>query len=154
MLTQSQARAIAESLWGRGGTHVEKTNRAGAHYFGCSGHGGFVIDADAFTQAERDALQANGFMPEAYKAWHWRRGGRTHYRLMWPERRRGGTVAAGAHESVGSYYVFEEDCDWSAVYVLTGVRHLHREASAEAARGCFDRWIAPRLAAVAGMVVS
>lgn len=56
MLTEAEARMIAENVWGSGGTHFFPTNRNGAFEYLCSAHGGFVIDAEALTASERQAL--------------------------------------------------------------------------------------------------
>lgn len=46
------ARQIAEMAWGTRGTHSYRCNRAGAYYFSCSAHGGYVVDARCLTPQE------------------------------------------------------------------------------------------------------
>jgi hypothetical protein len=150
MLKHSQARRIAEAEWGRHGTTSYGTNRAGAFYFSCSGHGGFVIDGAAFTQDEVAKLAGYGFKPESCFAvvdTEDELVGIAAPATLGPSRLR---YRPGLGErTVTSYpvYTFEEDCDWSAVYVLTGVRlkrDLKRPEAENAAKGCFTRWIEAR----------
>ena len=127
LLTHSQARSMAESMWGPGGTTAYRTNRTGAFYFSCSGHGGFVVDDRALTDAERERLTAAGFRADA----------------CWGVRGQDGQIITVRHPhsevqrprkvtyrpSRGEYvdreipvWTFEEDCDWALAYVLTGIR--------------------------------
>ena len=55
-----QARAIAEMMWGRGGTNANKVNRNGAYYFSCAGHGGYLVAENALTEAEKEVLNPYG----------------------------------------------------------------------------------------------
>lgn len=149
MLTSSEARTIAETLWGRGGTHARRCNRKGAYYFSCSGHGGFVIDAATLAPAERDAL-APYVKPEKYTLYTWG----THRRVMFNGRTRGFRVPHTAARRDGQFYVFEEDCEWSLVYVCTSIRAASHDpiaAEAEAPR-VFWRWYDPSNPEVAASI--
>lgn len=50
-------RRIAESMWGRDGTTGYRTNRRGAYYYSCAGHGGYIVDADSLTASERSSIE-------------------------------------------------------------------------------------------------
>jgi hypothetical protein len=136
LLTHQQARSLAESLWGTGGTNASRTNRAGTFYFSCSGHGGFVIDDRALTGPERDLLGAAGFRPEN----------------CWGARGKDGTILGVRHPysdvphprpvkyspGRGDYedraiplWFFEEDTEWAAVYVFTAIRRATEQPEAE-----------------------
>lgn len=43
MISHAQARSMAQQLWGTVNTSY-RTNRRGAFYFSCSGHGGMILD--------------------------------------------------------------------------------------------------------------
>lgn len=100
MLSRLQARAIAEQQWGDAGQGEVATNREGAYYFSCSSHGGFVIDNQALTGAERRLLAEAGF-------------------------------SSGGHGRADCW-TFEEDAEWAAVYLLTGIRTEDGFAAPEA----------------------
>ncbi|MER8983945.1 hypothetical protein [Mesorhizobium sp. M0843] len=134
MLTHSQARSIAEALWGTGGTNSSRTNRAGAFYFSCSGHGGFVIDARALTHEEylkfrlhKDPEQAQDY-------------GKA---IMHEYRRRSFKVTPTqlANMQDFEFFVLEEDCDWCIAPLMAGIRTLDGYMTDEAAQNTFDRWI-------------
>lgn len=57
-LTHGVARGLAESLWGKGGTTADKCNRLGVFYFSCSGHGGYIVDAEVLTVGERTRVES------------------------------------------------------------------------------------------------
>ena len=139
MMNHSEARTIAEAMWGTGGTQSRKTNRHGAFYFSCSGHGGFVIDALAFTAAERKALEPWA-KPEPYELYIWGK----HRRLWHPLRRLTLKFSQLARPTKGLYYVFEEDCDWALVWVYTKIRdkgHTWTDEKVEAyAKEVHARW--------------
>lgn len=136
MLSHSEARSIAESMWGTGGTHCYKTNRRGAFYFACSGHGGFVIDAAAMTDAERNALRPY-ISSEAYTRYMF--GSKT--RIMHRHRSRGFKIPFDYTIESGEFYLFEEDCDWCLAYLLAGIKRENDGAETKAAAiGTFWRW--------------
>jgi hypothetical protein len=113
MLTHNQARLIAEGEWGKGGTHSYPTNRRGAFYFGCSGHGGFVIDAATFTPEERALVQRYA-TPEKYTTYG--------TKLSWPGRKRWPlTTTSSVVKREGEYFLFEEDCAWCLPVLFAGI---------------------------------
>jgi hypothetical protein len=127
LLKRGQAKGMAESMWGSGGTTARQTNRAGAFYFSCSGHGGFVIDDLALSERERELLTEAGF--SADQCWGVRAASGQIKTIRHPHsqvpRSRPVTYVPG----LGEYpdhaipvWTFEEDCDWAAVYGLTGIR--------------------------------
>lgn len=127
-LSSAHARGIAEAIWGRGGTNSIRTNRRGAYYFSCAAHGGFVIDANAFTESERTAIdqyaspeQATVYLfageVEAY---------------MHPYRQRSARVNPYATKIATSFYLFEEDCAWCLPVKFAGITtSQHTVAQAE-----------------------
>lgn len=127
------ARNIAELRWGRGGTTAYRTNRRGAYYHSCSGHGGYVVDSRCLTEAERVEIDKH-IKPEPL-------------RLLVQHRDGTGDVVIGVDcvyfQSIGPYkqksyryiprlgevewqdlsvYLFEEDCDWAVLEKLTDIR--------------------------------
>lgn len=150
LLSGSQARSLAEALWGPRGTTAYRTNRSGAFHFSCSGHGGFVIDDRALTNQERAHLQAAGFKPDA--CWGVLDADGQIVTIRHPDsqalRPRPVSYRAGRGE-VPSHdipaWVFEEDCDWAAVPVFTGIHSpkafiVSEAALVESAKGCLSRW--------------
>lgn len=152
MLRHNEARAIAEALWGSGGTHAYRTNRHGAFYFSCSGHGGYVIDVAAFTPDELTRVYSaiNPGKGEQYHRFTYGKSNRFHH----PYKKRGTRFSTDAVETVGTFLVFEEDCDWSIVDHWTGIRIIDWDKTrpfaahmmARNAATVFARWIAPRMA--------
>lgn len=142
MLNHSQARSIAECLWGRGGTHSEPINRPGAFYFSCSGHGGFVIDTACLTDEELEAIKPYVSIEQATE-YTW--GNRSVF--MHPYRRRSSKVSVMAIQKTVLFFVLEEDCDWCLAYLFTGIRHKNKPAKGEDAQRTFNQWIKPRVAA-------
>ncbi len=145
-LKHSEARNIAESLWGSGGTTSYATNRNGAFYFSCSGHGGFVISANALTATERKAIDQYCQAERGIR--YIARNGKS--TLMHAFRKRG-TRIAYAYTVQCDFYIFEEDCDWSIVITQTGIRLRGRDSATDpmikSAAETFKRWIAPRASA-------
>lgn len=116
MLNHSQARQIAEAMWGRGGTNSRPTQRPGAFYFSCSGHGGFIIDAKAINPNPEYPE------PEEYRLYG--------NKLWWAGRR---TTLRTRHEPLyGKYYAFEEDCDWCLPVKFAGIWPEKRQVAEEA----------------------
>lgn len=139
MLTHTEARNIAESLWGTGGTHSYKCNRRGAFYFSCAGHGGYIVDAAALSDSER-AQVTRYVCTEKYDRYSW--GKRS--RFMHPYRRRGARVPFDCARVTGAFLIFEEDCDWSVLERFTDIRAAGMALSdaerAAAILATFDRW--------------
>lgn len=163
LLTHSQARSLAESIWGPRGTIAYRTNRTGAFYFSCSGHGGFVIDDRALTGQERKHLTDAGFAPD--KCWGVRdAGGRVitvrhpHSEVRHPKKV---TYRPGLGELVDRdipVWTLEEDCEWAAAYALTAIRTPGRFSEPEAeiiayARQSLGRWY-PKAAEVAALITT
>ncbi|RWI47559.1 MAG: hypothetical protein EOR34_10440 [Mesorhizobium sp.] len=131
MLTHSQARSIAEAVWGAGGTHSERTNRKGAFYFSCSGHGGFVIDARCLTKEEYERLiphvkpePAQDYGKAINHAYRQRGFKVTHYQV--------------AMKEDFEFFLLEEDCDWCLAPLMAGIT-LGPNMTNDAQR-TFDRW--------------
>lgn len=57
VIKHSHARNIAERTWGRDGTTARRTTRPGFYFFSCSGHGGYVVEAQRLTEEERRILR-------------------------------------------------------------------------------------------------
>ena len=145
MISHSQARTIAEQRWGTGGTHSYRTNRVGAFYFSCSGHGGFVIDARAFTPEERAKIDAYLTPDIGYEAVGIASGVVYGFASPFRRRSRSVTVREAAHWVETPVYLAEEDADWSVPVLMAGI--MATGMTPEAAQACFDRWIKPRAAA-------
>lgn len=104
MLTRDQAAEIAAGTWGAVDSFYP-TNRDGAYEFGCAGHGGFVVDAEALTADERKALEP--------------------------------------HMKASNVMLFEEDCAWALLYVLTAVRArdpARAQRAVDVAQKTFDQF--------------
>jgi hypothetical protein len=137
-------------MWGPGGTTAHRTNRTGAFYFSCSGHGGYVIDDRALTDAERDQLTAAGFKADA--CWGVRGQDGSIVKVRHPHSEVQHPRKVTFYPGRGEYqdnaipvWVFEEDCDWAAVYVFTGIRSPGAFSMGEAemvtyARESLGRW--------------
>lgn len=140
-LNAKDCRTIAEAYWGTGGTHPYKTNRKGVYYYACSGHGGFVLDANALTEAER-AVLAPYVKPYNYTAYVWNEGGKETVRVMFPERKRRFRVPMEHYKVEGQFYLFEEDCDWALLIHLTDIRREadDNDIARQAAADTFYRW--------------
>lgn len=120
-------RHCAELTWGKGGTHPYRTNRKGAYYYSCSGHGGYVVLADALSEEEKakinpyaepvnvPTLELNGKVygtyygniPQDYTG----RGSKRRFKS-----------APGAEWVDNLVYFFEEDCDWAILEKFTDIR--------------------------------
>jgi hypothetical protein len=161
LLTHSQARSLAESLWGPRGTTAYRTNRTGAFYFSCSGHGGFVIDDRALTERERALLTESGF--KADRCWGVRDASGRIVTIRHPDsqvtRPRKVTYRPGLGEHVDQgipVWTLEEDCEWAAAYALTAIRTPGRFSAPEAeiiayAKESLGRWY-PKAAEVAARI--
>ena len=119
MITSSHARNMAEARWGRGGTNSQRTNRKGAFYYSCSGHGGFVIDARCLTP-EENATMRKFLQPEIAHAVV--RSDGTVRRLRGPDGRQALKYQPG-YETIQEIEIFfgEEDCDWAVPGIVAGI---------------------------------
>lgn len=141
MLTHSEARGIAETLWGTGGTHATRTNTRGAFWFNCAGHGGLIVDARALDPTQRRAIDALGCFVEPFQARRYFNGTRCRFwhPYIWNTRRYRYT-----HCETIDVYVFEEDCDWALAVEYAGIwplkmdperfQAMRQEAAREIAR--------------------
>ena len=121
-------RNVAENMWGRGGTTAYKTNRKGAYYYSCSGHGGYIVPLSSLTEQEIAAIESSGLVKQdsqpvlmgpdgvcygvdyGYNATYC--SGRTRKFYCKP----------GSQWQDVKFYAFEEDCDWAVLETLTSVR--------------------------------
>lgn len=139
-LTSSLARATAEARWGRGGTTAYKTNRKGAYYFSCSGHGGFVISAKALTAAEYEAV-SKYVTPEVMTVYL---DNETDTVLLayHPFRQNAGKLrgvgSKGYRAEKEELFLLEEDCAWSLAVILAGI--MTSDMTKEAAEKTFYNW--------------
>lgn len=124
------ARNVAEMLWGRGGTQAIRTNRRGAYYFTCSGHGGYIVDSRALTDAEKSAITESVKPIRATLFIQHRTDG--DYVIMHDFQAFGGRQMScrynpglGAIERIEfPVFVFEEDCEWRVLEEKTNIRLL------------------------------
>jgi hypothetical protein len=124
MITASQARSMAETRWGKGGTHGYRTNRKGAFYYSCAGHGGYVIDGRCLSEAETAVLTEHISMGTNWKAleiYKLSTGKVTKFRG--PENYRNARYCA-VTETWRHIPIFfgEEDCDWAVVEHFTTIQ--------------------------------
>lgn len=139
-LTSSLARSTAEATWGRGGTSAYKTNRKGAYYFSCSGHGGFVISAKALTSTEYEAL-TKYIKPEVMTVYVANEDNSV-LLAFHPFRLKSGKLPyagpMGHRVEKEEIFLLEEDCAWSLAVVLLGI--TTKDMKKEAAEKTFYNW--------------
>ena len=117
-------------LWGRGGTQSIRTNRSGAYYFTCSGHGGYIVDSRALTDDEKNLLHDHIDPTKATLFVQHRQDG--DYVIQHDFQRFGGRQMTcrynpreGRVDNVDfPVYVFEEDSDWRILEECTNIRLL------------------------------
>jgi hypothetical protein len=156
------ARHIAELQWGEGGTNAMRTNRNGAYYYSCSGHGGYVVDARCLTEAEKEALKPYLGQCAAYRqplnvlvATNPDSGNKyvygvdyqNFYNYSMPRSKTFYVPLSMPREWVPfDVYMFEEDCAWAILEKFTDIATkwqlekftpAERKASAE---DTFQRW--------------
>jgi len=137
-LTHAQARQMAESKWGSGGTHSEKTTEPGAFYFSCSGHGGFILDGRALPGQARESLK-QFIQPEIVEHYFTQCGKLVAFN--WPDRRRNRKIPADCYKVQFEVFVLEEDCDWCLAYMFTPVRFKQEQGDAMGkAKETFWNW--------------
>jgi len=139
-LTSSLARQTAEARWGRGGTTAYKTNRKGAYYFSCSGHGGFVISAKALSAAEYEAL-TKYVTPEVMTVYVANEDDSVLLAFHPFRTNRGRLPYAGpmGHRvEKEEVFLLEEDCDLALAVVLAGI--MTKDMTKEAAEKTFFDW--------------
>ena len=130
------ARRIAEAMWGTGGTHSYRTNRRGAYYYSCAGHGGYVVDSRCLTDEEKklideyhevEVLQLliqhrtdGDYVIGQDPSGDFKREGMPRKRTFRYNK------GLGDVEWISlDIYIFEEDCDWATLEKLTKVRAKH-----------------------------
>lgn len=139
-LTSAIARATAEARWGRGGTSAYKTNRKGAYYFSCAGHGGFVISAKALTASEYEAISKH-VTPEVMTVYL---DNETDTMLLayHPFRQNAGRLrgvgSKGYRVEKEELFLLEEDCDWSLAVKFAGIKI--KNMTEEGAEKTFYDW--------------
>lgn len=154
------ARHIAELMWGTGGTSATRTNRKGAYYYSCSGHGGYVVDCRALTIEEKEAIWpycgslvgphnlhtylANASDGTCYVTAVQYMDFSCDARVVRSSVPRGMQPVGWAKHQV---YLFEEDCDWSILETFTDIRTAwtqedpeRREAHEKAIKESFKSW--------------
>ena len=140
-LTANKARTFAETIWGHGGTHSSRTNRHGAFYYGCSGHGGYVVDGGVLTDDERANIDKYINPQKILIVVNGR--GKTTFTQN-PFRIKGQRYRYGADSVIlrdYPIYFFEEDCDWSVLEKFTNIRLLERDTDPLMIDDIFNRWI-------------
>lgn len=139
-LTASLARQTAEATWGRGGTTAHKTNRAGAYYFSCSGHGGFVISAKALSAAEYDVI-SNYVTPDVMTVYVANEDNRV-LLAFHPFRLKSGKLPyagpMGHRVEKEEIFVLEEDCAWALAVEFAGIMTVGMTKSV--AKETFFNW--------------
>jgi hypothetical protein len=149
------AREIAESMWGTGGTLAYHTNRKGAYYFSCSGHGGYVVKGASLTDSERKDIDRyilprmlqlavqrtpDGDMVRGYSLGDFRGQPRS--------------VKYNPRDGPISWvdmpvYLFEEDCAWVILEKFTGIHSdvlKHDETIAREIERIFQQYYSKRTA--------
>jgi hypothetical protein len=139
-LTSALARATAEARWGRGGTTAYKTNRKGAYYFSCAGHGGFVISAKTLSPTEYKAI-SKYVTPEVMTVYVSNEDNSV-LLAFHPFRRNSGKLpyagSMGHRVEKEEIFLLEEDCDWALAVILAGIKTS--DMTKEAAEKTFYNW--------------
>lgn len=143
MLTSGNARNFANALWGTV-NHTRKTNRKGAFYFDCAGHGGFVID-DATLQPEERA-QFKRYLSSWQCTQYIDTAGKVRAFVHSEGSRRTRVVTGYVTRRCFDVWVAEEDCDWAAVILFSSIRLKNDPHSLAEARRTFDHWLRERAA--------
>lgn len=141
MITGSRARTLAETTWGRGGTNSERTNRKGAFYYSCAGHGGYIVDGNALTSDERAVIDQY-VKPETVWAIINNETGAIRKTSNPFSTKRFFARYYQNEILVKDYpiYYFEEDCDWAVLEKFTDIRAGGRNTDPEFINKVFDRW--------------
>ena len=130
-----QSRAIAEMMWGRGGTNTHRVNRSGAYYYSCAGHGGYLVIANALTEAEEAKLKPFGTAEYINILVQDRIDGKYVVAVDNSPMSRGVVKQRSfrVDQSKGAVnwerfyiYVFEEDCAWSILEKFTDIRLIRK----------------------------
>lgn len=139
-LTSALARATAEARWGRGGTTAYKTNRKGAYYFSCAGHGGFVISAKTLSPTEYKEI-SKYVTPEVMTVYVANEDNSV-LLAFHPFRLKSGKLPyagpMGHRVEKEEVFLLEEDCAWSLAVVLAGI--MTADMTKDAAAKTFYNW--------------
>ena len=147
-------RAIAEAMWGTGGTNATRTNRKGAYYYSCSAHGGYIVSPNALTDEEKakineyaEPLKIQALVQHRTKGDYVIAVSLTAIqRVCGKNRQFRYTPHLGQVEWVDiEFYAFEEDCDWATLEKLTDIRAkgsstITDEKRQEIIDSTFKRW--------------
>jgi hypothetical protein len=135
--TKINWRNVAENFWGRGGTTSYKTNRKGAYYYSCSGHGGYLVQESALTPQELESLAQSGLVKRdkipvimgpdglCYGVDY------TYNARYWSGRKRRFFVPPGSTWVDVFFYAFEEDCEWAVLETCTSIRVVEGSSLSE-----------------------
>lgn len=152
-------RAIAEAMWGTGGTNATRTNRRGAYYYSCSAHGGYVVSLKALTEEEKALLNQYTETMKIQALVQHRTDGdyviavslSTMQRYIGKNRKQFRyTPHLGKVEWVDiEFYAFEEDCDWAILEKLTDIRANGSSTISDTERQeiidrTFSQWATPK----------
>lgn len=147
VLTSAKARSFAETRWGRGGTHSSRTNRRGVYYFGCSGHGGYVVDGYALTEDERLEIIKYVQPEKCLMVYRVSDEKVTFLSNPFTMRTQKYRFNPDYHERVLDYpiYFFEEDCDWAVLEKFTDIRasmghSVNPDNHEQMVEDTFNRW--------------
>lgn len=146
-LTSSRARSFAETRWGRNGTSVSKTTRKGVFYFSCSGHGGYVVDAERLSKEEYENI-SKYITPERCLVNILDNKKIVFWQNPFSYRKQRYCTSSRHTQIEKEVFFFEEDCDWSILETFTNIRCVgHSHSDHEAIRTqTFNRWILKNVA--------
>lgn len=130
MLKANEARSIATALWGKINVSY-RTNKIGAYYFSCEGHGGFVVSAELLDCAPWITKYQEKETAKRYI------GGKKET-LMHPYRTKSTRMLWHTVKTV-EFFVFEEDCAY-ALAVLAGINLKENPIKEGDARKVFWDW--------------
>lgn len=111
---------MAVSMWGSD-AYAVRTNRKGAFYYNCSGHGGYVVDGRSLSEAERTAIDR--FIQPEFATEIVRTATGIQCQFRGPTSRRSLHYNSHSQHAVEvPIYFFEEDCDWCILEKFTDIR--------------------------------
>ena len=147
MLTSSKARSFAETVWGRGGTIAYKTNRKGVYYFSCSGHGGYVVDADTLEFSEYENILE--YMTPENCLVMTLNNKITFWQNPFSVRTQRYKIYRDSQTFHKQVFFFEEDCDWAILEKFTNIRrmnqnHISEQEMDKCREDTFNRWATPK----------
>lgn len=141
LLKSNEARAIAEGIWGTGGTKAYRVTLPGAFHYSCAGHGGLVISADSLDSWQRKTIESFGIRLDTAKRVEKASGKRA---LWHTYRKTAVSVPCSAKVTNIDYYLFEEDCAWCLAVLFCGITSAGFVGNVEAiAKRTFQNWYNP-----------